>query len=132
MLAYMLAYMVPYEGVQIKFKLYFPLGNGAEGGSSRYGGVPHDGANTPSSGGPPLRPAGSLASENLPRPRPGRPGTQYSKIASDSESQTKQNRKLVSESQQNRRNRSNRRSQENRVILESQIASRIADRKRIA
>ena len=30
MLAYMLAYMVPYEGVQIKFKLDFPLGNGAE------------------------------------------------------------------------------------------------------
>ena len=30
MLAYMLAYMVPYEGVQIKLKLYFPLGNGAE------------------------------------------------------------------------------------------------------
>ena len=26
----MLAYMVPYEGVQIKFKLYFPLGSGAE------------------------------------------------------------------------------------------------------
>ena len=30
MLPYMLAYMVPYEGVQIKFKLDFTLGNGAE------------------------------------------------------------------------------------------------------
>ena len=34
MVAFMLAYMVPYEGVQIKFKLYVPLGNGAERRSS--------------------------------------------------------------------------------------------------